>query len=184
MDVQTALHGRRTIHRYTTDDVPKAAVQRALEAASQAPNHRCTWPWRFTVLARAPRERIAEIAVDLKTRGEPLAMETVRKIRAKILNPAWLVVVRRVRHEDETVAREDYAAVACAMQNMQLSLYADGIGSKWSSGKVTTDARTYEHLRIDAASEAIEGFLWVGMPADEHRAPERPDSESLTTWMR
>ena len=150
---------------------------------TRAPNHRHTWPWRFTVVGRGPRERIAEIAVDLKSRGEPQP-EVVEKVRAKVLNPAWMIVVRRVRHENAAVGREDYAAIACAIHNMQLSLHAEGIGSKWSSGKVTKDPRTYEHLGIDETTQTIEGFVWVGLAADRHKAPMRPDIETLTTWLR
>ena len=67
--------------------------------------------------------------------------------------------------EDPEVAREDYAAVACAVYAAMLSLWSEGVGSKWSTGGVTTDARTYACLGVDPAEQTIVGFLWVGHDA-------------------
>jgi nitroreductase len=46
-----------------------------------------------------------------------------------------------------------------------LAFWSEGIGSKWSTGDVTTDERTYARLGIDPAREDIVGFLWVGYAA-------------------
>jgi hypothetical protein len=46
-----------------------------------------------------------------------------------------------------------------------LSFWSEGLGSKWSTGAVTTDERTYRALGVDPASESIVGFLWAGHAA-------------------
>ena len=43
-----------------------------------------------------------------------------------------------------------------------LSLAGDGVGSKWSTGKLTTHESTYEIARIDPIEEEIIGFIWIG----------------------
>ena len=57
--------------------------------------------------------------------------------------------------------------VACAVQNAMLSFWSEGLGSKWSTGAVTTDERTYATLAIDSGTEEIVGFLWAGHAARE-----------------
>jgi nitroreductase len=109
------------------------------------------------------------ISADLKGGGEA----AVQKLKAKMLNPAELLVVCQVRHAKADVAREDYAAVACAVQNAMLSFWSEGLGSKWSTGAVTTDERTYAALRVDPASEEIVGFLWAGQAALDVSKPRR-----------
>ena len=55
---------------------------------------------------------------------------------------------------------------------MCLSLAADGVGSKWSTGKITTNPSTYRIVGINALEEQIIGFIWVGygeMPAQIKR---------------
>ena len=48
------------------------------------------------------------------------------------------------------------------IQNLSLSLIADGVGSKWSTGKITNDFNTYQIAGIDPTVEEIIGFIWVG----------------------
>ena len=133
---------RRTVHLYRTDSVDDEIIARALKAAHHAPNHKLTWPWRFTQVGPDTRAQLAELAVVVKERQAPLMEGQREKIVAKITNPAELIVVSLLRCEDEFRAREDYAAASCAIQNLMLSLHADAVGSKWSTGKVTRDPET------------------------------------------
>lgn len=158
---------RRTVHDYLDAPLPAGALERAFEAALSAPNHRMTEPWRFSRVGPVTREELCRISIALKAGGEPPRAEVVESTRRKMLKPAELIVVSRVRCDDATTEREDYAAVACAIQNFSLSLWAEGIGSKWSTGAVTCTAASYDALKIDSAAEEIVGFVWVGMPAKE-----------------
>lgn len=182
MHVHEAIRARRTIHSYRAEPLPAGAIERALEAAVMAPNHRLTFPWRFVRVGGETRGLLADLAVRLQTekQGE-LPLEVVAKIRSKVLDPAELIVVSIVRHEDAFTAREDYAATACAIQNLHLSLWAEGIGSKWSTGGPTRHEDGYRILGIDAAREEIVGFVWAGLPAKVPPCPERP---ALATFVR
>lgn len=162
---------RKTAHAYRPDPVDEAAVERALQAANLAPCHRYTWPWRFTRVGPQTRARLHDIGAKLKfPNGVP--DRVVDKVWAKFNHPQ-LFVVSQVRSDDAFQAREDYAACACAIQNLCLSLADDGIASKWGTGGVTRDPRTYELLGIDAQAEEIIGFLWFGHPAEDRPRPER-----------
>ncbi len=143
MDVHAALRTRRTIHAYVPGPVPDEVVHRALEAAHHAPCHKLTWPWRFTLVGLAVRQQLAEHAVEVKAAKKgTLSPAQQAAIRAKALNPGVLIVVSQVRCDDPTRRREDYAACAAAIQNLQLSAHADGYGTKWSTGGTTRTART------------------------------------------
>ncbi|MEO0478614.1 MAG: nitroreductase family protein [Planctomycetota bacterium] len=181
MQLRETMLGRRTVHAYTPDPLPEGAIDRALEAAIHAPNHRLTWPWRFTRVGRETRVSIAERALALKAakNGGALPKEVEERSRAKILNPAELVVVSLVRCEDPFVAREDYASASCAIQNLTLSLWAEGVATKWSSGGLTTKPETYQDLQIDPEEQEIIGFLWCGIAAKVPPKPERPSLDSL-----
>lgn len=184
MDLHETLLARRTIHAYTTDPLPEGAVERALEAAVHAPNHRLTFPWRFVRVGRQTREALAELVVRLKSKpGEELPAEAIDKARAKVLNPAELLVVSIRRHEDPQTAREDYASAACAIQNLHLALWAEGVGSKWSSGKPTRHPEAYAIFGIDPEVEEIVGFVWAGIAAKVPPKPERPPLDELVRRM-
>ena len=60
------------------------------------------------------------------------------------------------------IRTEDYAACSCAIQNLTLSLASEGVGSKWSSGKLTKDEIIYKICKINKSFEEIIGFIWIG----------------------
>lgn len=182
MDVHTALRSRRTIHAYTTDPVPHETLTRALDAARYAPNHGLSFPWRFTRVGPAGRDAIAALYVRLKEEAAGCLSETkAARYHAKVRDPAELIVVSQVRCADPFKSREDYASVAIAIHNLTLSLHADGVGSKWSTGGITRHAETYAVCGIDATVQEIVGFVWVGLPLRVPRMAERPELTALVS---
>jgi nitroreductase len=60
MDVFEAIRTRRSIGAVSQDVPPREVIEEILEAATWAPNHRLTEPWRFIVLAGSAREAFGE----------------------------------------------------------------------------------------------------------------------------
>ena len=164
MDVQEALITRRTVHKFLPGDLPEDTLRDALAAAHHAPNHKFTVPWRFTVVGPETRRTLVPIGVRVKNDRKPLRDGQESAIRHKLLQATGLVVVSRVLCADSFQAREDYAACACAIQNMMLSLHARGLASKWTTGAVTRDAEAYDALSIDREVEEVIGWIWIGHP--------------------
>jgi nitroreductase len=179
-DIRSVMLERRTVHDYLDAPLPQGAVERAIEVALAAPNHRMTEPWRFYRVGPRTRGQLCEISIELKSGGAQPRDDLVATTRRKMLNPAELLVVSRIRSEDPRVEREDYAAIACAIQNLSLSLWSEGIGSKWSTGGVTRAEATYAALNIDAHVEEIVGFIWVGMAAKQKpKVPRRLSADDV-----
>ena len=179
MDLLQAIYTRRTIHKYTTNQVPFSVLEKGVEAAHQAPCHKLTWPWRFTLTGDLTRKAIAAAAIQVKEQNGPLTTEQKEQIHTKIHAPGALVVVSQIRASDPFRAKEDYAAVSCAVQNFLLAMTAEGLGSKWSTGAVTRSQATYTALKIDPTAEEIVGFLWVGAPQITPNVKRPPASEIM-----
>ena len=45
-----------------------------------------------------------------------------------------------------------------------LYLWKAGVGSKWTSGAITRDARFFDILGIDASQAFVVGMIWFGYP--------------------
>jgi nitroreductase len=58
----------------------------------------------------------------------------------------------------------DYGACSAAVQNFMLYLWKAGVGSKWTSGDITRDARFFDIVGIDEAKEFVVGLIWFGYP--------------------
>lgn len=174
MELYDAIHQRRTIHRYRDAPLADGVIERLLAAAHMAPNHKLTWPWRFTRVGHETRrEKLLSLGVRLKSKGREPSPRLVEAITEKLMYPAELVVVSVERCEDDFRAREDYAATACAIQNLMLAATAEGVGAKWNSGGLTTHPDTYAAVGIDPEVEEIVAFVWVGV-ADDVPEIKRP----------
>lgn len=171
------LRSRRTIHLFTPAVPPRALVMQALDLARWAPNHRMTEPWRFYLLGPETAGAIAQLNAEIvvAARGEAAGQKKLDRWQRV---PGWLVVTC-ARSEDPVRQHEDLLACACAVQNFQLALWAEGVGTKWSTGKVTRDPRFFELLGIDPAEEVFVAMLWYGYPAEIPEAQRRPVAEVL-----
>lgn len=178
MHVHDALTTRRTVHHYRLDQVPTEVIRRAVAAAILAPNHRMTQPWRFVQLSRSARDPLVDRSVELRSGGDrpPATPEVVERIRGKITGPPHCMVVACLRCDDDFRMGEDRAAVACAIHNLSLSLHADGVASKWSTGAITRDAAAYAAAGLDPDEVEIMGFVWIGYA---EVVPEPPARKSI-----
>ena len=118
MDTLTAIHSRRTIHKYTHTRVPETIIDQCIDAAHQAPNHKLTCLWHFVVVGEVTRQKIYEMAVNMRRQAPGMTPEIQEKLRAKFLDPGGMVFVSQTKCTDPFREREDYAATACAIQTL------------------------------------------------------------------
>lgn len=178
--VAQLIRGRRTIHDFVADrEVPAETLQRALELARWAPNHRATEPWHFYLLGRETAGAIARLNADMVTakRGPEAGAEKLARWQAI---PGWLLLTCD-RSEDLELEREDYAACCCAAQNLQLYLWSEGVGVKWTTGAVTRDPRFFDLVWVDPTVESVVGLFWYGYACEVPRPGRKPVSEFVVS---
>src|SRR5919106_4730986 len=150
VSVYEALYRRRMAWRFKEDPVPREAVQRMLEAAVWAPNHRLTEPWRFFLLEKgsAARQRAADLAYQfaVQRNNDPIRAERARQA---VLGPPVVIYVYCVPGPNEEVTRENYAAVCCAVQNISLAGVAEGLSVTWETGGPTRHPSLKETLAAE-----------------------------------
>lgn len=171
------IRGRRTINFFQPEPPPRETVLKALELARWAPNHHLTEPWRFYLLGQETAEAIVRLNAELveRKKGPEAARDKLEQWLAK---PGWIVATC-LNSDDPLQSREDYAACCCALQNLMLYLWSEGIGSKWSTGPVTRDSRFYDLIWVDPEAETAVGLLWYGYPAETPQTPRKPLAEVL-----
>jgi nitroreductase len=163
--IYQALYGRRMAWKFKDELVPREKVERMLDVAAWAPNHRLTEPWRFFVLEKASpaRRKAAELAYDFALEHSDTPARALAA-RHKVLDPPLVVYVYCVPGPNENVTRENYAAVCCAIQNICLAGVAEGVAVAWETGGPT------RHADLKAALGAAEDWIMaamlsVGVPA-------------------
>lgn len=183
MKIFDLIISRRTIHSFLSEEVSKPVLEKTVLAGIHAPNHRQTWPWRFYALERPTRLKLAELSVKFKLEKSPeLNSENAKSSLIKnFMEHGALIVLGLKKTNNSDQAREDYAAMACAVQNMSLFLTSEGYGSKWGTGKITRAIETYNILGIDENEIEIVGFLWIGKIKILPQMPVRPPLEYFLT---
>lgn len=141
--------------------------------------------WRFHLLGPKTVQRVCELNAELVT-VEKGASEGEKKLKRWLEIPGWLVVTcvsttstdGSAGHLNEPAgeAREDYAATCCAIQNLCLSLHADGLGTKWTTGKVNFDPRFGDAAGLPS-NEYVVGTIWFGAAAG---VPPLPPKKRLS----
>ena len=168
---------RRTVHNYKNKPIEQSIINDATECFLHAPNHHNTRPWKLLNSTRIQKSKLAEFAIELKSKKKSLSDIEKQAVHIKYSSPSHLIIVMQTRCSDERQSKEDYAAIACAMMNMKLFLWSKEIGTKWSSGSITKSDKTYELFNIDKNKMEIVGFLWAGYFDRKPIAPkkEKPD---------
>jgi len=187
MDVTTAIRTRRS-NGYVFPDKPveRSVVERLLQAACWAPNHKRTAPWRFSVFMAEGRKRLADAMVEgAKAAGKDDPQKMYDKaFRAPTVIAVWTAVGRGL-HKNPP-AWEDHAAVAAACQNLLLEAHALGLAGYWRSGDVCDWPAVHKLLGMDTnKGDAVIGFIYLGHPDASKGQPERPEPkwQEKTTWV-
>jgi len=161
--IADVIRGRRTIGSFRPEIPAQATIDEAIELASWAPNHKKTEPWRVYQLGPQSAAAVVELNAGLVEQKKGL-QEAQSKRKSWSAVPGWLVVTC-LRTDDAFRHEEDYAACCCFVQNLMLSLWANEIGSKWSTSDVTRDPGFFELLKVDPAKERVVGLIWYGYPS-------------------
>ena len=162
MDTKKAIFTRRTIHIFDKKKVNETIIENAIEAANQAPCHRLTFPWRFYSVGLQKRIKILELALDIKFKNKNIDDKSKNLLSNKYLDPSHLLLACQALNDDQLIKKEDYAACACAIQNLSLSLTSFGVFTKWSTGAITRNPEIYNIAEINSMKEEIIGFIWIG----------------------
>ncbi len=179
---QKTLISRRTINNFQAQlpNYWEMYLDQAIEAAVYAPNHKQTEPWRFHLLGKQAIRRVCELNAELVT-AQKGPQAGASKLERWMAIPGWLVVTQVVATtagEDDDYnspmgrTREDYAACCCAVQNLCLSLHANGLGTKWTTGPVNFDPRFAVAVGL-GEDERVVGTIWFGKPASVPSPPKK-----------
>jgi nitroreductase len=190
VEVSEAIHSRRSVPVMTAERPSRADVEALLEAATMAPTHHMTQPWRFVVVAGEAREALGAVMAERVRRelaGDPHVEERARAEAARPLRaPVVVVVVYRPSDHPKAVENEDRFSVGAAMQNILLAAHARGLATFLRTGPAAADPAVAAHLGLTPGppAEEIAGFIYLGYPAQEPPpAKARTSAAERTDWL-
>lgn len=167
--------------QYIDKPIAKSDIERILEAANWAPNHRKTEPWRFKVIQGESKEKLG-LFLSLKymeTEERPKEMK-VKKLMANPKKAGAIIAICMQRDPKESVPEwEEIAATAMAVQNMWLCCTEMGIGSYWSSPGLIKYMDEFFEME---QGEKCLGFFYMGYYEGDLLEVTRSPIEDKVVW--
>lgn len=188
MEVNRAIETRQSIGRVRQDPVPRELVEKILESAVHAPNHKLTEPWRFHVFigkgrgefARA-RAELARLQARAEGEEEEFAAGRISRERKKAFRAPVVIAVISKGGRDEVETLENYAACAAAVQNMQLTAHSLGLATIWRTGTFAYHPYMRDFFELEE-NDKIAAYLYLGYPDMSERPRRREPASSKTVW--
>lgn len=168
--------------QYNEKAIAKTDIERILQAANYAPNHKKTEPWRFKVLQGNKKAELGEFLsntyIDITERPKQI------KAKKLIENPkkaGAIIAICMQRDPNESIPEwEEVAAVSMAVQNMWLCCTEMGIGSYWSSPGLIK--YMHEFFNMNEGEKCL-GFFYMGYYDEEPLEVTRTSIEDKVVWM-
>lgn len=140
MDIFEAIEGRRSIRVYEDKEVPEEMIMKIIEMAQWSPSATNRQGWKF-------------IIIDDPEIREKIMKETTAYFVGKA--PIWIMVLYSNR-TDNIEYKDHLLSAAMAIQNMQLSAYALGLGSccvnnlppKYKLRRILKIPRSYDPISL------------------------------------
>lgn len=177
--VYRAIAERRDMRHFLNTPIAPELLAKLLGAAHNAPSVGLMQPWRFIRITDSDLRKNIHALVDQERRATAVALgereqEFMRLKVEGILECGELLIATLMDRRDQhifgrrTLPQMDLASVACAIQNLWLAAYAEGLGLGWVS--LFEPESLKQLLRMPADSEPV-AVLCLGHVEEFYAAP-------------
>lgn len=185
--VMACIRDRRSVGRVTDEMPPRELIEEILEAASWAPCHHVTEPWRFTVVTGDARVAFGEVMARSKLdrmveQGRSIEGESEKLVAKALRAPVIVAVAVEPAAGPKVVEVEEIEAGAAAVQNLLLAAHAAGLAAIWRTGDPAYDPRVRAYLGLSERATII-GFVYVGYAGIEPSRAKKTPASAVTNWM-
>lgn len=166
--------------------IPDEIVHEILENATWAPNHGHTEPWHFVVFTGEGLKKLAAFQSKLykETAGQKFKETTYLKQQRNPLLASHVIAICMKRDANKKHPEiEEIAAVACAVENIYLSVTAYDLGGYWTTGGITYNEKAKPFFGLDEDDKLL-GFFYMGYVAIPSPKGKRKPLEEKLVWVR
>ena len=182
------IRGRRSIFPPVFSDkrIDDEIIDDILENANWAPTHKLTEPWRFHVITDESRSQLSQLAgtwYQKNVLGDNFKVKKHEKIMRNPMISSHIIAICVQRDAQERIPQwEEEASVACAVQNLWLSVTSVGLGGYWSTPKYLEILKEMLDFNV---GEYCVGLFYLGIPQEGYQAQsKRTPIREKVKWYR
>lgn len=152
------IRSRRSIRKFTTDDVDNQTLNQIIEMGTWAPSGLNNQPWKFVIV-----------------RNQDLRMELSHQTRyAHIIRGAPVCIAVFLDNAQSYDRVKDIQAMGACIQNMLLTIHHLGLGAVWL-GEILKNRESVEKLLGVPESCELMAVVALGHPAESRgKGSRRP----------
>jgi nitroreductase len=161
-------------------------IKEILVNATWAPNHGQQQPWQFTVFTGEGLKKLAAFQSELykQEAGDQFKEITYNKLLQNPLKASHIIAIGMKRTITKNIPEiEDIEAVACAVQNIYLSVAAYGLGGYWTTGGITYNEKAKSFFGL-GEQDRLLGFFYIGHVALPSTGATRLPVEKKVIWIK
>jgi nitroreductase len=187
MNILEVIKFRRSIptNKMIDKTITTDIIQKILECAIHAPNHKLTQPWRFVVFQGEGRQILSDFMVEDYNTNTPDDMKSdvkLEKVKKNPLNANIVIAIILHKSPEGTLPEwEEIASIGCAVQNMWIYSTSIGIGCYWSTPGIINRMNSFLKL---TENEKCLGLFYLGY----HELPlwegKRSTIDEKVTWVK
>ncbi len=165
-DTLTIIAERKSVRRFTGEQVSKENIYKILRAAMAAPAAIHMIPWKFIVLTDK---------IKLQTLADGLPF-------AKMLPGAGTGIIVCAVPKDAAMGSEEFAILdcACASENILLAAEALGLGAVWTAIYPNKESEEFVRKVLNIPSHVIPlNLIPVGYPAGDEKPKDKFDDGNI-----
>lgn len=167
------------------ESIPDEVIQQSLINATWAPNHGKTEPWYFIVYTGEGIKKLCDFQAELykSESGDKFNEAKYQKLKEDYKKASHVIAICMKREGFSKIPEiEDMCAVACAVQNLALSLHAYGYGGYWTTGGITYYASAKSFFDL-GEQDRLMGFYLCGVPLSMPAASQRKPLADKVNWV-
>ena len=166
--------------------IPDEVIENILINATWAPTHGQNEPWHFTVFTGDGLKQLALFQSELykQESGGGFTEKKYIKLKQQPLKASHIIALGMKRNANSRIPEiEDIEAVACAVQNIYLSVTAYGLGGYWTTGGITYYEKAKSFFGLGEADRLL-GFFYTGYIAVPSAKGKRIHIDHKVSWVR
>ena len=159
------IHQRQSIGQLIEPAPNTKQLEKAVQAALTAPDHHRLKPTRFVVVTPELRAAFGEhLAKALADLGETDSAQLERVKQHPFRAPLLVLALTTIQDHPKVPHFEQILSTGAAVQNLLLSLQAQGFATMWRSGALVESKWLKHQLGLND-QDLISGIIYIGTAA-------------------
>jgi nitroreductase len=184
-NIHQNIHQRQSIGHLIEPAPNSEQLEKAFQAALTAPDHHRLKPTRFVIVNAEHRADFGDyLAQALADVGETDTSQLDRAKHHPFRAPMLVLALTTIQDHPKVPHFEQILSTGAAIQNLLLSLHAQGFASMWRSGAVVESNWLKQQLGLQQ-QDLISGIIYIGTAAKAIPPRAEIDSQDFVkVWQK